>query len=475
MEGGEAVGWAMNEFSELDLGDKRLSNRLIQLCESFSESPESPINQACADWAETKAAYRFFQNDKADASKIMKAHALKTAKRAKEHGTVLALQDTSYLIYTSHQATTGLGKLTVLKGKNVYKFESQGLLMHSCLAVTTEGLPLGLLDQQIFARKTVTPSSKQVGNTTPIEEKESFRWLESLRASKQLLRDTQVVTVCDREADIYEFLQLSTRLEAPVLLRAKTDRPVNKRSMYQEGEIVTLWKRLKQEVSAGTFTVEVPVRKPGKHTKARDARTAELEIRFCSFNLNPPKRLSIQTPDLKMSAVCVSEKHCPTGVEPIEWMLLTNLEVNDIEQAFEKVKWYTLRWRIEMFFKVLKSGFNVEKCRLSDAQRLIRYLTLMSIIAWRLFMITIIARTDPELPCDQILSENEWKVLYLRVHKKKTLPTKIPKIAEAVVWIARLGGFLARKNDGQAGTLTLWRGWKRLADLTDGYLLNQEI
>ena len=171
--------WASEEFAEVDLGDKRLDARLIKLCESFSDAPESPINQACADWAETKAAYRFFQNENVEVGEILTAHRGKTAQRAQEHQTILSLQDTSYFVYTNHPKTKGLGKMSLKKGKNVQKIYSNGLMVHTCLAVTTEGLPLGLLDQKIFSRKL---RAKKVGKAKPhdrlpIEEKETFaRW-----------------------------------------------------------------------------------------------------------------------------------------------------------------------------------------------------------------------------------------------------------------------------------------------------------
>ena len=141
------MGWASDEFDEVDMGDKRLDTRLIKLCDSFSEAPESPINQACEDWAETKAAYRFFQNENVDVGQIMAAHREKTLARAKNHSTILALQDTSYFVYTSHPKTKGLGEISMKKGRNRAKIYSNGLVMHTCLAVTTKGTPLGLLDQ----------------------------------------------------------------------------------------------------------------------------------------------------------------------------------------------------------------------------------------------------------------------------------------------------------------------------------------
>ncbi len=177
------MSWAAEEFAEVDLGDKRLDARLIKLCDRFSDAPESPINQACVDWAETKAAYRFFQNDNVELGKILAAHCCKTAQRANKHKTVLALQDTSYFVYTNHSKTKGLGKISLKKGKNVKKIYSNGLVVHTCLAVTTSGLPLGLLDQKIFARKfrTKRTGKAKPHDQLPIEEKESYRWLEALR------------------------------------------------------------------------------------------------------------------------------------------------------------------------------------------------------------------------------------------------------------------------------------------------------
>jgi len=156
-------------------------------------------------------------------------------------------------------------------------------------------------------------------------------------------------------------------------------------------------------------------------------------------------------------------------------MLLANQPVTTLEEAFERVHWYSLRWRIEMYFKVLKSGFRVEACRLGTADRLIRYLTVMGIVAWRLFMITLIARTNPSMPCSEFLSEQEWTVLAIKSTRHGSPPTSPPTIADALIWIARLGGYLARKGDSSPGTLVLWRGWKRLTDLADGWCLANQL
>jgi len=343
--------WAAEEFAEVKLGDKRLDARLIKLCDRFSDAPESPINQACADWAETKAAYRFFQNSKVEVGKMLAAHRCKTAQRIKEHETVLALQDTSYFVYTNHPKTEGLGKMSLKKGKNVKKIYSNGLIVSK---------------------------------------------------------------------------------------RSKT-----------------------------------------KHAKERESRNATVSVRFDSFTLNAPRNnirhSTEKLPDIEMHAVYVLETNPPDSEEAIEWMLLTNLPVMSYEDAYEKALWYCLRWRIEMYFKVLKSGFRVESCRLGHADRLAKYLTVMSIVAWRLFMITLIARTDPITPCSTFLTDQEWKALFLHANTNKPIPKEPPAISIIVIWIAKLGGYLARKSDGPPGTITLWRGWKRLVDLSEGLKLADQL
>ncbi len=478
MTRGATNGWAAEEMGQTNLGDKRLNDRLVSICDRFSESPESPINQACKDWAETKAAYRFFKNQDVEPGCILEAHRQMTAERAKPHKTILAVQDTSYFVYTSHVGTKGLGPMSLKKGKNVQEIFSNGLIMHACLAVTTDGLPLGLLDQSVFVRKRRSAERRRLADVTPIEEKESYRWLETLKNTQAIMGDTQVVTVCDREADMYGLFELSDRLKSPVLVRANVDRAVNKKSRYAEKEVVKLWDFMRDRPAAGAITVEIPERKATAHVKARNARTAILTVKFGAFVLNPPrndiKHRTCELPDLPLHAVYAYEAKTPENEEPVEWMLLTNLPVSNFREACEKVRWYCLRWRIEMYFKVLKSGFKVEDCRLATAERLIRYLAVMSVVAWRLFMITLIARTAPDTPCTEFLSDPEWKVLFRNVNKGKPLPENTPAIGEVVIWIARLGGFLARKSDGMPGTLTLWRGWKRLTDLTEGWNLARQ-
>jgi len=357
------------------------------------------------------------------------------------------------------------------------KIYSNGLVVHTCLAVTTSGLPLGLLDQKIFARKLRTKKTGKAKphDQLPIEEKESYRWLEALENTNAVVEDTKIVTVCDREADLYDFFKCGYEIGAPVLVRANTNRTINRKSRYAEKGVEKLWEHMGRQAETGSYTIEIPHRTKTNHCKQRQARIATVTVRYRDFILNPPRNhirhRTEELPSVEMYAIHVLEPNPPDGIDPVEWMLLTNLPVSSYESAYEKVQWYSLRWRIEMYFKVMKSGFRVEKCRLGHGDRLARYLTVMSIVAWRLFMITLIARTDPATPCTEFIAEQEWKVLFLMVNKNKPLPQQPPRINEVVIWIAKLGGYLARKSDGPPGTITLWRGWKRLTDLTEGWNL----
>ena len=315
------MGWAADEFDGVDLGDKRLDSRLVKLFDSFSEAPESPINQACEDWAETKAAYRFFQNENVDVVPIMAAHRGKTLSRAAEHSTILALQDTSYFVYTNHPKTRGLGEISMKKGTNIDKIYSRGLVMHTCLAVTTQGLPLGLLDQKIFARK-LRPEHKRRGmggkpihDDLPVEEKESFRWIEALDVTPTTSARTQVVTVCDRECDFYDFFKAADKNGSSVLVRAAQNRTINRGSRYAEKNIEKLWDHIASQPDVGSYAVEVAAVKQTKHNKGRTARTAQMGIKFGEFKMNPPrnnpKHKTEILPDIQLFAIHAMEINPP--------------------------------------------------------------------------------------------------------------------------------------------------------------------
>ncbi len=436
--------------------------------------PESSINEACGSWSEAKAAYRFFQNENVKEVDILASHIDKTVERTKAHKRVLVIQDTTYISYSSHKKTSGLGTIAGKGGK--------GTVMHTALAVSTEGLVLGILDQKIYSRPPISEEEKRLKShrsNVHIEDKESMKWLESLKKTNNIIDPTQteVITVCDREADIHDFFELAHNLNSAILVRARHNRNVNKKFMHTRNK-QKLWSFIQGLSCTGKVEVEIPAR------DNKQKRTAFLEIRFGKFMMSPHeshikckeghiKYKPTALFSLQLHAIHVVERNSPPGASPLEWMLLTNLSVSTFEEAVEKVSWYCLRWKIEILHKILKSGLKVEECRLGTAERLMRYLTVMSIIAWRIFFITSIARINPTLPCTGLLAEEEWKVLYVKIHKKPC-PSIAPTIKEAVSWIAQLGGYLARKSDQKPGPITLWKGWRRLFDLAEGWRLAHE-
>ena len=452
----ESRSWCEEEWAEIEIGDKRLNERAKEIATKMSSQPTMPLNQACEDWAETKAAYRLFENEKVTAKKIREPHQLKTKERMKIYELVLVPQDTSLLNYTSHEKTEGLGPIGTKSQK------LKGLVSHNALAMTTEGMPLGVLSQEIWARteaeREMTKAEKQ---KRPIEEKESYKWIVGLReTAKYTPEGVQAISICDAEADIYDLFVEADKLEIGLLVRAAQNR------LLMDNQDLKLWQQVEQEKISGYLTVEVPAR------NGEPARKATVSVRFKqSVQPKPPPHLKDNP--IKLSAVLVQEIDPPPNVTPVIWRLLSDVVVISYADALERINWYCKRWQIEVYHKVLKSGCTVENCRLQTSDRLMPYLALSSIIAWRLFWMTHLNRQSPDIPCTAFLSEHEWRALYAVIHKTILLPKTVPTVRQAVHWIAQLGGFLARKHDNQPGPTVLWRGWHRLHDIANTWLLFQ--
>ncbi|MCP4611107.1 MAG: IS4 family transposase [Planctomycetes bacterium] len=445
------------ELNITNLGDHRLDCRLIKLSKSLSGQPQAPINKACEDWKNTKAAYDFFDNEKVSPERILEPHQRSTVERMKEYRLVLKIQDTTYYNFTSHRETRGLGPIGT-EDQNL-----RGLVGHCTLVVTPEGLPLGILAHKIWARDDETQGCAKNRAKLPIEEKESYKWLESIQETRDLMPEgVEVVNVNDRESDIYEFFQQVGKTGEKLLVRS-----LQNRCLIEEQK--KLWDFISSQPVEGLLEVSVPPK------DKQPARTATVEIRFGSVTLKPPQRLKTQiTEELKpieIDGVRVKEINAPEGAEPLDWKLLTTVPVKTFNDAVERVSWYRARWNIETYFKVLKSGCKVEDCRLETAKRLIRFITLKSVIAWRLFWMTKINRINPDAACTLVLADQEWKALYTIIHGKVKLPTRLPTVRQVVRWIAQLGGFLGRKCDKEPGITVIWRGWHRLNDFVAMYLV----
>lgn len=455
--------WVMREFAGIKLGDKRLGQRAQIIMTQFSQRPTASIPQACERWGDIKAAYRFFDNDAVQPEQLLQPHSRATIQRMQSQAIVLAVQDTTSLNYSTHPETEGLGPISNNANKTI------GLFVHSTLALTTAGQPLGLLDVQVRSRdrrRFGGSRNAHVRNKKSVAEKESQRWLDSLRACQQAAPDcpkTTLVNVTDREGDLYELFEQalqSAERRVHVLVRAQHNRQV-RQSVEQK-----LWPHLAAQEAAATLLVKVP-RQP-----AQPSRTARLTIRFGPVTLNAPT-LKEHKAALQLWAVQAQEEQPPRGQKPIVWRLLTTLPVSNAAEAVEKVQWYCQRWQIEMFHKVLKSGCQIEHRQLETAARLRRILMMDLIVAWRILLLSKVSRQNPEVSATEWLLEKEWKVLW--VHVKKQPAKDPPTLHQAVRWIGQLGGFIGRKSDGEPGPIVLWRGLLRLHDLVHAYDLLHNV
>lgn len=462
------LNWIEEELVGIDLGDTRLNQRVTQIAKDLSDHPSLPINHACTDWAAVKGAYRFFKNKAVKAEKILEPHIENTKERISKYESVVIVQDTSMIDFTKHFRTIGLGDLG---GKKVIG-DSQGLIMHTTLALTEKGLPLGLLSQQIWPRKKQKVEGHQHAMLS-IEQKESVKWLRGLRQSASFLPETKITMVCDREADIYDFFSEAIDENINLVVRLQHDRVLYDEESEDYIRALDLLGTLPKEAE-----IEMVVPGNGK----RRPRLARLEVRYSEITFTSSPR-NIHTSrmkglkDMTLWMVEFREVGVRKGIVPLHWVLLTTDEVKSSKQAISVGSTYRMRWEVELYFKTLKTGCGVERCRLEAGDRLIRYLNVMSIVAWRILWMTWLNRIDPTMPADLIFSEPEWKSIWLRHYVKEikkglqepTPPEKPMTIKEAIRWMAMRAGFLGRKCDGEPGMITIWRGWLELIEAAEMY------
>lgn len=444
--------WAEQEFGAVELPDARLRQRLLTLARDFYARPTANVPQACGSRARTKAAYRFFDHAKIDMKTLLAPHYEATTERLAREPLVLAVQDTTSLNYTAHGATQGLGPIgTTAHG-------AQGLELHCTLALNPQGTPLGFIDVQCWARDAEDVGKTARRKSTPIEAKESMKWLSSYKAATDVaarLPASRVVSVGDRESDIYELFELAARTEhgPGLLVRARHDRKVL-------AEQKLLWPALQAQPLAATQVLKLP--RQGN----RAARTATLEIRWQALNLCPPKTRAKDGVPLAVWAVLAQERDAPPGATPLEWMLLTTVAVGSAEDALERLHWYSQRWGIEVLHRTLKSGCRIEDRQLGNAQRLEACLAIDLVVAWRIFYLTKLGREVPQAPCTVYFEELQWQSLMIFTDRNPIPPREPPTLREAIRRVAGLGGFLGRKSDKEPGTEVLWRGLQRLDDIT---------
>lgn len=487
------ANWVIEETKTVDLGDKRLTARLGYLLEMLSRNPSKSIPTTSNGWDETKAAYRFFDNESVTAEKILQPHLDASIERIRKEPVVLLPQDTSELNYTGMSQTQGLGKLNS---------ETQlGMLLHPTIAITPERVCLGVVNAQFLIRSELhrqrkydyllpliaftildTPNNRVLSwslllskalkiprpESLPIEEKETIKWLNSYRIAQDLadqLPETLFVNIADREGDVYELfveaLDINREKEhrAEFIIRGSKDRILKKDKADREKNKIN--KKLKNRVAqapvVGTIEFDMPA------TKNRKPRQVIQEVRASSFTLKPAKRIGSKLPVVTINVVFATEINTPANEDPIEWFLLTSLPIDTAEKAIQVITWYLCRWQIEIFFKILKSGCGIEKLQLQTVDRLKPSIALYMIIGWRILAMTMLGRSCPDIACTVIFDEEEWRAVYVVVHRCPP-PKNPPTLNEMIRMLARLGGFLNRKKDGYPGAKTIWIGLQRVKD-----------
>jgi hypothetical protein len=454
---GAADTWAQREFGGLRLYDNRLKERLVTIAQDFYNRPQGNIPEACGTKARTMGAYRFLGNKKVTMDVILTPHTEATIERIKEHQIVLAPQDTTTLNYGTHPATMGLGPINNIANR------AMGLILHDTLAFTADGTPLGILDAQCWARDPEDKGKSERRKALPIGEKESMKWLRSFHRVAEIQKlcpETTLVSVGDREADIYElFLEATKDPDGPKLLvRAEKSR---NRQVDQEH----LWEYMSGQKVAGALKVRLPRRDEKK------AREAIVDFRFAEVELTPPKDTKYQP--LKIWAVYVTESE--PAESPVDWMLLTTAEVKDFADAKQRVEWYSGRWGIEVYHRTLKTGCRIKDRQLGTADRLETCLGIDMVIAWRIYHLTMLGREIPDHPCTVFFEEVEWKALCCYYSQTPEPPEEPPTMAQAVCMVGSIGGHLGRTGDGMPGTECIWRGIQRLDVAVDMYAIFKHV
>lgn len=449
------------ELQGIALGDRRLNQRSVRVIEALAADPAASINAACPGVSETIAAYRLFDNAAVTPEQILAPHRAATQRRLREHAVVLIVQDTTELDFTKHPPKDARCLNTA---------DRFGLYEHVQLAVTPDKLCLGVVEAEFFDRAPETLGKSAERRTLPIEQKESFRWLEGYRSACELAREspgTQLVSIADREADIYDIFvdaQQQPGTRAEFLIRAKLDRCTPEHDDEAAGEAVFC--KVRDEVSASplraTRTLEL------RQTPKRAARQAQLEIRAITVTVKPPHERA-RLPSVTYNVVLVEEVNGPGDGTDVSWLLITSLPIETIAQVLLVIDYYVARWTVEIYFRTLKTGCRVEDIQLETNHRLKNCLAFYQIIAWRVLYLTYLNRTCPTLPCTAVFDESEWKSVWCVV-TKQPLPKRPPLLSDFMKLLTQLGGYNNRATEAPAGPQPIWTGLRRMTDFAAAWL-----
>jgi len=473
-DGLEAETWAEKEFGGAPLGDARLSKRLVNVADAKADEPwRAFCGVAQGDWAAVKGYYRLIDTPEASAvtmANILQPHRERTVRRMQGQRTVLCVQDGSDLDYTGLAECEGLGQI----GTNQTGAKSRGLHLHSTVAIAPSGLPLGVLRAQCRAPEPKAPEDKRPAFAIPIEEKKTFAWIEHHRDMVALAADmphTRLIDVCDREADFFEmFDEQRSTPGVELLARAKYNRNITE-------EPLKLFEAVRQTPVQSRVRVHIPrqsarpKRSKQQARPTRPGRTTDMAVRSMRIQLRPA-HYHADKPPMDIWVIHALEEHPPPNTKAVEWFLLTTIDITSPEAAEQCLRWYCLRWRIEDWHRVLKSGCRIEDLAHETAERLRRAIAINLVIAWRIMLMTLLGRETPELPAEVLFSDVELRTLRAYAQKKRLKPPLL--LGEAVRLVAKIGGYLGRNHDPPPGHQLIWQGYAEFQFMCLGFALRDE-
>jgi hypothetical protein len=453
----------------VDLKDKRLDARLREVLSELGARPSASIPAACGGRAEMEAAYRLFDNDQVSFDNILQAHQEATRRRIAGQPVVVLAQDTTEIDLTRpEQQVLGAGPLD--GGMR------RGALLHALHAFTPDGTPLGTLHAAAWTRDDAPPRRQALTHAerlaTPLEEKESYRWVLALRQAREEAPrhpQTRLVCVADSEADIYEVLTegMHEPRSAEWIVRACQNRALQAEKSGEKAPYLREQLLVQPVLFTKTLHIRGRKRKVSCSTRGREqpraSRQAEVEVRAVRVTLRPPRRPGQQLPAVSVNVVLVRESNPPEGDVPVEWVLLTSLPIDTVEQVRQVIAYYCVRWMVEVFFRTLKSGCRAEQRRFEHIDRQLRCLAVYLIVAWRTLYICRLGRACPEMSCEAIFEPGEWKSVY-RVVQNESPPRRPPPLGDLVRMIAQLGGYVDRPRRDPPGPQTVWQGLQRMHD-----------
>lgn len=441
--------WAEQHFGLVELGDRRRTRRAVRVAAQMASHPSASIPEQARCWSETKASYRLFSEDEVTFEALCSPHWTTTRRKAGECRRVLMVQDTSCLDFTGHPAAEEMGPIGDHRGR--------GFLLHSTLAVNPDGPGevLGLAYQMLFCRQG-TPE-RETHTKRKRRARESEIWRTSMREVGAPPSGHRWIHVCDRYPDDFDTFETCGQVGADFVIRAAQNRraALGHDARDTQGHLLDLVRSLEPLGGRTLWLRSRPQRQP---------REAKLLVAFAPITLFPSWLAGREVKALRLWVVRVWEMNTPDGEDPVEWVLLTTVPVADLEGAVTIAFWYSLRWLIEEYHKCLKTGCSAEKRQLETVERLRACIGLLAVVAVRLLQLKQCARIDPEHPARTCAPEGHVRILAAYLNR----PADNWTVREFWREVARLGGFLARKRDGEPGWLTVWRGWQKLDLMTIG-------